>query len=82
MVMGGGPSTSQVQSIEKELAARGVNPQGALPKLQNNIKVDVKIDGQGRAQTVVNDMGTNVDARSNRGDFFQAIGKPGMMQGH
>lgn len=87
MVMGGGPDTFQVKTIDRELAARGVDHQGAMPKVQNDIVLNVNIDGNGRVSSTVNSMDTNVKVNSNRGDILRIAARYGnsrygMLSGH
>lgn len=60
MVMGGGPNSSQVRTIDAELAKRQV---------KNDITLNVRIDSQGRVFTDTTDMNTRSRVNVKRGAF-------------
>jgi len=68
MVMGGGPNSYQVQLLNQELARRNVNPN--KPEVQNDINLNIQIDGQGRTFVVSDDMRTRTRINIKRGNFF------------
>lgn len=80
--MGGGAESPQVKVIDNELSRRWNDPQLVTPKVQNDIVVNVRVDDRGRVSSDVNDMGTTVRPQSNRGDFFAAVQRYGMLTGH
>ncbi|MFH1028482.1 MAG: phage tail tape measure protein [Pseudomonadota bacterium] len=63
MVMGGGPRSFQVRTIDAELAKRQV---------KNDIKIDIQIDDRGRVTTKTTGMNNSVNTMK-RGSFFDAI---------
>ncbi len=78
MVMGGGPNSFQVRTIDAELARRwraGANQQIDFRRqgaIKNEIKIDLQIDG-GRVFARSNDMNTSATIGGKRGDFFSAL---------
>lgn len=82
MVMGGGMNSSQVRSIDQELAARGVDPQRSTPRVQNDIVLNLSIDQSGRVQSTVNNMDTRVRVGGNRGNVWSTLEKYNMLPSH
>lgn len=65
MVMGGGPNSFQVRTIDNELTRRGVD-------VKNNINLTLNIDERGRKVSMSNDMNTTLNTTLNtlsRGNF-------------
>jgi len=74
MVMGGGPNSFQVRTIDAELARRWQNGSNARPQPQKNeIKIELQIDSGGRVFARSNDMNTSAVIGGKRGDFFSAL---------
>lgn len=67
MVMGGGPNSYQVRTIDQELNRRGVDG-------ENNINLTIYIDKDGRDFSRSDDMNTQVNT-TKRGDFFGPLMK-------
>jgi len=86
MVMGGGPNTFQVKTIDAELARRSwsqrqdaftrrfIATESAAPQVTNDIKIDINLDELGRAFARTNSMNTNTSVNSmRRGSFMTPI---------
>jgi TP901 family phage tail tape measure protein len=87
MVMGGGTSSYQVQAIDAELASRrkelaklddARRDVFGSSKVRNDIKLDVRIDRDGRVIATSNDMNTTIDGSASWGAFEDAILRPSL----
>lgn len=95
MVMGGGPNTFQVKTIDAELARRSwsqrqdaftrrfIATESAAPQVTNDIKIDINLDELGRAFARTNSMNTNTSVNSmRRGSFMTPIENSAMGSGY
>lgn len=86
MVMGGGPKSFQVKTIETELVRRSwlqrqdaftrrfIETESAASPVNNNVKVDIHMDDFGRPYSTINGTRTNVDVRPlRRGSFMSPV---------
>lgn len=86
MVMGGGPNTFQVKTIDAELARRSwsqrqdaftrrfIATESAAPPVKNDIKVEINFDEFLRSTIRTNNMNTNTSVNSmRRGSFMTPI---------
>lgn len=86
MVMGGGPNSFQVKTIDAELARRSWSDRQeaftrrfmatelAASPINNNVKVDIHMDDFGRPYTTINGTRTNVDVKPlRRGSFMSPV---------